>query len=104
MSEARLARLLLAYGDARFGDEWWPIDARTWIGEEDAERLSNLIRNGIDDGEEAARLLDHYGEAKFGEKWRPDNAAAIVGDADGLDLPTLVAGIRQGAAPAFSAG
>jgi len=103
MTEASLARVLLAYGDARFGDEWWPVDARPWIGEEAAGKLSAQLRNGIEDADEAARLIDLYGEAKFGDKWRPEMAASVLEGAEGLDMPMLVAGIRQESTAAFSA-
>ena len=39
---AELYELLSAYGEAKFGDEWWPGNARGWISNEKAARLDEL--------------------------------------------------------------
>lgn len=38
-----LCELLDAYGRAKFGDEWWPGNARPWLGEEDGGELERLL-------------------------------------------------------------
>jgi hypothetical protein len=40
----RTIELLLAYGTARFGDEWWPGNARNWIP--DGRELEYLLDPG----------------------------------------------------------
>jgi hypothetical protein len=35
--------LINEYGDAKFGDEWWPGNANGWIGDEKGNRLSELL-------------------------------------------------------------
>lgn len=79
MRHERIARLLYSYGDARFGDEWYPIDARPWLEPDDAESLARQMREGLPDPQEAIRLLNLYGEAKFGNKWQPHLAARELG-------------------------
>jgi hypothetical protein len=37
-----LVELLNKYGEAKFGDEWWPGNPDAWLGSEDAQRLSEL--------------------------------------------------------------
>jgi hypothetical protein len=39
---AELYQLLNEYGNAKFGDEWWPGNAAVWIGEQQAARLDEL--------------------------------------------------------------
>ena len=41
----RTIELLNAYGNAKFGDEWWPGNARNWIGE-DGRELEHLLDPG----------------------------------------------------------
>ena len=40
----RTIELLLAYGTAKFGDEWWPGNARNWIP--DGRELEYLLDPG----------------------------------------------------------
>ena len=40
---ARLINLLNEYGDAKFGDEWWPGNAGPWIGAEKGDELASLL-------------------------------------------------------------
>jgi hypothetical protein len=40
----RTIELLLAYGAAKFGDEWWPGNARNWIP--DGRELEYLLDPG----------------------------------------------------------
>jgi hypothetical protein len=60
-AEQRLARLertielLRRYGEAKFGDEWWPGNARNWIGEQGRE-LEYLLDPG------SAALADKHEE------------------------------------------
>jgi hypothetical protein len=54
---ARLERvigLLTAYGDARFGDEWWPGNARNWIPE--GRELEYLLDPGSAELADAADI------------------------------------------------
>lgn len=39
----RTVELLMRYGDAKFGDEWWPSNAAGWIGNANAAELSGLL-------------------------------------------------------------
>lgn len=80
------ARLLHAYGDAKFGDEWWPNDARAWMGEDEAEELAAQLSEGFPDPERAAFLLELYGETKFADKWRPDRAGEVIGQEEAMTL------------------
>ena len=50
----RTIELLLAYGTARFGDDWWPGNARRWIGA-DGRELEYLLDPG------SAELADRNG-------------------------------------------
>lgn len=36
-------RLLSAYGEAKFGDEWWPGNAQPHLGAERGARLEQLL-------------------------------------------------------------
>ncbi len=40
-----LIDLLNKYGEAKFGDEWWPGNASAWIDKEKAARLEELLEN-----------------------------------------------------------
>lgn len=44
----RLSELLRKYGQAKFGDEWWPGNARAWIPQAEAIELGELL-NFADD-------------------------------------------------------
>jgi hypothetical protein len=33
--QAELVALLNEYGEAKFGDEWWPGNAASWLGNEE---------------------------------------------------------------------
>lgn len=39
----RLVELLMRYGEAKFGDEWWPSNADAWTGTDDAAELAELL-------------------------------------------------------------
>jgi hypothetical protein len=52
----RTRDLLLEYGTAKFGDEWWPGNARNWIGAQGRE-LEYLLDPG------SAELADQQGTA-----------------------------------------
>ena len=56
----RTIELLLAYGTARFGDDWWPGNARHWIGA-DGRELEYLLDPGS--AELADRAETRSGEA-----------------------------------------
>lgn len=71
--------LLNEYGDARFGDEWWPANARAWLGENEALDLERMLVGEGGDPMETARLMSAYAEEKFGDKWRPDRADSVLG-------------------------
>jgi hypothetical protein len=38
----RLAELLNSYGEARLGNDWWPGNAGSWIGDDNAHELEDL--------------------------------------------------------------
>jgi hypothetical protein len=42
----RTIELLLAYGEAKFGDEWWPGNARNWMPEPNGRELEYLLDPG----------------------------------------------------------
>jgi hypothetical protein len=37
-----LYELLGEYGNAKFGDEWWPGNAEAWLPQDRADRLAEL--------------------------------------------------------------
>lgn len=39
----RIIELLGAYGRAKFGDEWWPGNARAWLGAKKGAELEELV-------------------------------------------------------------
>lgn len=42
----RTIELLNEYGNAKFGDDWWPSNAAAWIGTEKARELAGLLDPG----------------------------------------------------------
>lgn len=42
-SQDRLVELLHKYGEAKFGDEWWPGNAGAYLSDEEAEELESLL-------------------------------------------------------------
>ena len=87
--------LLNEYGDARFGDEWWPTNARAWIGEGRARTLEGLLLGRASDPDEAISLMNSYGEAKFAERWRPHDAEKALGPDAASELASLLSGTAE---------
>lgn len=48
LDRARLLMLLTEYGEAKFGDEWWPGNAGDWIGEAKGLELARLLDPGVE--------------------------------------------------------
>lgn len=42
-SAERVIELLNQYGQAKFGDEWWPGNADAWLNQPDADELATLL-------------------------------------------------------------
>jgi hypothetical protein len=42
----RTVELLLAYGEAKFGDEWWPGNASNWLTDGRGAELEQLLDPG----------------------------------------------------------
>jgi len=42
----RTVELLNAYGEAKFGDEWWPGNARAYLTDGRGEELERLLEGG----------------------------------------------------------
>ncbi|TKG62375.1 MULTISPECIES: hypothetical protein [Pseudonocardiaceae] len=42
-SAERVIELLNQYGQAKFGDEWWPGNADSWLDQADADELATLL-------------------------------------------------------------
>lgn len=92
---------IIQYGDARFGDAWWPQNSRTWLGEKAALELEDKLKDPTSDPDGTVDLLMAYGEAKFGDKWRPaSEAAKYVDSASAEELSVYLANRRE-MAPAF---
>ena len=39
----RLIKLLQEYGEAKFGNEWWPSNADPWLGPDKGQELAELL-------------------------------------------------------------
>ena len=66
ISEARTAKLLNEYGQAKFGDKWSPP------------------------GGPLSRELNRYGEEEFGDEWWPGSPWAYIGRERGDELCRLL--------------
>jgi hypothetical protein len=62
----RTIELLCAYGSAKFGDEWWPGNARNWIGE-DGRELEHLLDPGC--AELADEAFGPGNATRYGPSW-----------------------------------
>lgn len=91
----RAIQLLNEYGDGKFGDEWWPANARAWLAGESACLLERLLTDPGAETERAACLINEYGEAKFGHKWRPDDAGSVLGDGKAEELQGFLSDIEM---------
>jgi hypothetical protein len=96
-TRARMLALLNEYGDARFGDEWWPGNAGAWIGEVKAQELRDLM-----DAEPTVRLPSRdelaqaIGTLGWAEGSARDTAEHILRELAGGQPVTNAGGSRCG--------
>lgn len=68
---SRLIDLLNQYGNAKFGDEWWPGCAEAWLPADDAAELAALLEGGPSEADTIWSRLSPAAKAAWVETMQP---------------------------------